>query len=288
MNGIKMLNCGRQSRHELQPGPATASARHVAACTPGALPNRNIARCKDALELLTSLPNSCASLAFFDPQHRDVLDKLAYGNEGARQRERCKLPAMSKGYIDACCREIARVLVPSGYCLRWMDTFTLCEAHHLRVADVLKCVDLISWDDERKPGGNGYRSRRCGGYLLVLQKPPIRARATWRDHGIRDHWSEKVDRKIHPHVKPQGLIERLIAATTAPGDLVLDPAAGGFGVLTACLRLGREFVGCDVDAATVAHFNESAVIKNVDSLTENERAKLVAASHEARPSKRVR
>jgi hypothetical protein len=33
-----------------------------------------------------------------------------------------------------------------------------------------------------------------------------------------------------------------------------DPAAGGFGVLTACLRLGREFVGCDIDAATVARF----------------------------------
>jgi site-specific DNA-methyltransferase (adenine-specific) len=95
------------------------------------LPGRNVAQCGDALELLTSLPNSCASLAFFDPQHRDVLDKLAYGNEGARQRERCKLPQMSAHYIDQCCREIARVLVPSGYCLRWLDTFTLCEAHHL-------------------------------------------------------------------------------------------------------------------------------------------------------------
>jgi hypothetical protein len=29
-----------------------------------------------------------------------------------------------------------------------------------------------------------------------------------------------------------------------------DPAAGGFGVLAATLRLGREFIGCDVDAAS--------------------------------------
>ena len=44
------------------------------------------------------------------------------------------------------------------------------------------CVDLIAWDNLRP--GNGYRSRRRGGYLLVLQKPPLRAKATWRDHGI--------------------------------------------------------------------------------------------------------
>ena len=207
---------------------------------------RDIAQRGDALELLRSLPDHCTPLAFFDPQYRENLDKLAYGNEGARQRKRCRLPQMTSGYIDQCVREIARVLRPSGYLMLWTDTFRLCQGYHLRAVGILKCVDLISWDDERIPGGNGYRSRRCGGYLLVLQKPPIRARATWRDHGIRDHWSEKVDRKIHPHIKPQGLVERLIAAVTLPSDLVIDPAAGGFGVLTACLRLGREFIGCDI------------------------------------------
>ena len=127
---------------------------------------RNVAQRGDALELLRSLPAACAALAFFDPQHRGVLDRLAFGNEGARQRERCRLPAMGDDYIDACCREIARVLVPSGYSMRWVDTYGLCEAHHLRVADCLKCVDLIAWDNLRP--GNGYRSRRRGDYLLVL------------------------------------------------------------------------------------------------------------------------
>ena len=47
------------------------------------------------------------------------------------------------------------------------------------------------------------------------------------------------------HAKPVGLIERLIAAVTLPGDLVIDPQAGGFGVLHAAGRLGREFIGCD-------------------------------------------
>ena len=92
----------------------------------------------------------------------------------------------------------------------------------------------------------GYRSRRCGDYLLILQKPPLRAKTTWRDHGIRDRWVEKVDTRIHPHIKPAGLIRRLIAAVTAPGDLIIDPAAGSFLVMHVAHELGRRFIGCDI------------------------------------------
>src|SRR5262249_52896886 len=117
-----------------------------------------------------------------------------------------------------------------------------CEAHHQRVADCLQSVDLIAWDNLRM--GMGYRTRRRGDNLLVLQRPPVTAK-NWRDRSISSRWVEKVNRKIHPHVKPIGLIERLIGAVTLPGDLVIDPAAGSFGVLHAALRRGREFIGCD-------------------------------------------
>src|SRR4029077_801257 len=102
----------------------------------------------DALTLLQSLPDGCTPLVFFDPQYRGVLDKLSYGNEGARQKGRFALPAMSNDYIDACCHEAARVLTPSGYLLRWTDTFHLCEGDHLRIREV-QCVDLVAWDSLR-------------------------------------------------------------------------------------------------------------------------------------------
>jgi site-specific DNA-methyltransferase (adenine-specific) len=205
----------------------------------------NIAQTGDALDLLRSLPDACTPLVHFDPQYRGTLDRQRYGNEGARQSARCALPQMPEEYIDACIREAARVLVPSGYMLLWADTFNLLEGHHLRLADVFKCVDLISWDSERF--GMGYRTRRCGGYLIVLQRPPVRAKATWHDHRIRDRWREKIDRAAypHPHAKPIGLISRLIDATTQRGALVVDPAAGGFTALNAARNLERRFIGCD-------------------------------------------
>src|SRR6516165_10903150 len=203
---------------------------------------RNVAQHGDSLALLQSLPDHCTPLVFFDPQYRGVLDMLKYGNEGARQRGRFNLPAMTGDYIDSCCGEAARVLKPNGYLLRWTDTYHLCEGDHLRISE-LKCVDLIAWDSLRM--GNGYRSRRRGDYLLIMQKPPITAK-NWCDHGIPSRWHEKVNRSIHPHLKPIGLITRLVGAVTQPGDVVVDPAAGSFVVMRAAHQLERNFIGCDV------------------------------------------
>ena len=206
----------------------------------------NVAQMGDALVLLRSLPDSAAALGFFDPQFRELLERQCYGNEGvSRQSERARLPAMTSDYIDAVVHEFGRVLKPSGYLMRWTDKFCLCEGRHLSIpSEVLKVVDLIATDNERI--GMGYRTRCRGDFLIVLQKPPIKARATWTDHAVPDRWIEKVDRKLHPHVKPLGLIERLIAATTRPGELVVDPAAGSFGTMHAALVLERPFLGCDI------------------------------------------
>ena len=53
--------------------------------------------------------------------------------------------------------------------------------------------------------------------------------------------------KIHPHSKPIELQKRLIAATTKDGELVLDPAAGGYSVFEACKAVNRDFIGGDIE-----------------------------------------
>jgi hypothetical protein len=52
--------------------------------------------------------------------------------------------------------------------------------------------------------------------------------------------------RSHPHIKPISLITRLSGAVTKPGDLVVDPAAGGFTVMHVVAEMGRKFIGCDI------------------------------------------
>lgn len=203
----------------------------------------NAAQRGDALTLLQSLPDCCRPLVFFDPQHRAVLDRLKFGNEGARQRGRYRLPQMTEGYIDNCCREIARVLVPSGYCMRWIDTFGLCEGLYLHVADVLKPVDLIAWDSLRP--GMGKRTRRRGDYLLILQKFPVHAR-TWRDHGISSRWVEKVDRRLHPAYQANWTYPAIDRRDHGNGRSRRRPRRRLLCRDGAAHELGRNFVGCDL------------------------------------------
>ena len=107
----------------------------------------------------------------------------------------------------------------------------------------LSPVDLITW--KKGTFGMGWRSRHVSEYLVVLQREPLHAARTWRDHGLPDVWEERTE-KAHPHSKPVGLQERLMRAVTQPGELVVDPAAGGYSVLEACVRCERNFVGCDI------------------------------------------
>ena len=202
----------------------------------------------DGLKLLGLLPEGSAPVVVFDPQYRGVLDKLKFGNEGKqRGRARCELPQMTEEVIVRFLRGIERVLTPTGHCFLWVDKFHLCSGLDGWLDGTsLSVVDLISWDKMRM--GMGYRSRRTTEYLVVLQKPPRRAKGVWMIHNIPDTWREKVTRKgAHPHSKPLELQSRLISAVSNEGDLVVDPAAGGFSVMEAALAVNRNFCGCDVN-----------------------------------------
>ena len=47
--------------------------------------------------------------------------------------------------------------------------------------------------------------------------------------------------------KPEKLMERLIKASSSPGDLVFDPFCGAGTVPVVCERLGRRFVACEIN-----------------------------------------
>ena len=60
------------------------------------------------------------------------------------------------------------------------------------------------------------------------------------------------ERTGYPTQKPEALLERLLGACTAPGDLVLDPYAGSGTTLAVARRLGRRAVGIDENPDAIA------------------------------------
>ena len=91
------------------------------------------------------------------------------------------------------------------------------------------------------------------------------------EHGRRDRWqphplgakprdvleipvicngmSEKTE---HPTQKPEALIERLVLASSAPGQLVVDPFVGSGTTAVVAARLGRRWLAGDADPRHVA------------------------------------
>lgn len=202
----------------------------------------------DGLSMLGKLDADIIPLVFFDPQYRTILDKQKYGNEGeTRGKKRAELPQMTEEVIAGIVREIERVLMPSGHLMLWVDKFILCNGFgNLIEGSKFETVDLITWNKDRM--GMGYRTRRFGEHLIIFQKPPKRAKGVWRVHDIPDVWTEKIENEgsNHTHRKPIGLQKRLIEAVTNEGDIVVDPAAGGYSVMYAALEVGRHFLGCDI------------------------------------------
>ena len=55
------------------------------------------------------------------------------------------------------------------------------------------------------------------------------------------------DKLIHQNQKPIPLIEQMIELSTNKGDIVFDGFMGSCTTAVACHRLGRKFIGCELD-----------------------------------------
>lgn len=71
----------------------------------------------------------------------------------------------------------------------------------------------------------------------------------WNDiFRLQGNGLEKVN---YPTQKPEKLLERLIKAYTNPGDLVLDCFMGSGTTLAASFKLGRKFIGSDINLGAI-------------------------------------
>lgn len=106
---------------------------------------------------------------------------------------------------------------------------------------------MIVWD---KGGlGMGWHYRRCYETVLVGEKPG--AKCKWYGGNsvpnVIRYGKIIPSAEQHPTEKPEELASHFILLHSEPGDLILDPFAGSGSTLAAAERLGRKWIGCELD-----------------------------------------
>lgn len=129
----------------------------------------------------------------------------------------------------------------------WMTANIAAGLDHVRIGQWVKQGSPPQFSGDRPANGceacivahaKG-RKRWNGGGLPALWNHPIRALEARRAGDGRDD---------HITPKPIGLMMELVEQFTDPDDIVLDPFCGSGTTGVACLRLGRRFIGIEMDA----------------------------------------
>lgn len=103
---------------------------------------------------------------------------------------------------------------------------------------------------------NSYRAVSEYEYLYTVWKPGVTkvnrsklSTAEWGSWGSRGIWDIPSVRKndSHPAKFPLELAEKVIKLYTEPGDLVLDPFLGSGTTAQAAKKLGRKYIGIELD-----------------------------------------
>ena len=95
-------------------------------------------------------------------------------------------------------------------------------------------------------------------------------RYEWRGNvqGCTVNWRNTgVDARIHPTQKPVGLYKGLLANYAKPGNLILDTHVGSGSSIIACIDMGFDYIGYEIDAGyykamqdRVYHFTRQTVL----------------------------
>ena len=218
--------------------------------------------CADALQVMELLPDRSIQMVFSDPPyghnnnnngdliHRreaalgvgKVGEARPIANDGVEATELFEAMlsearrVLDKGCCCCCCGGGGG---PDPMFARWS----------MLIDKALDFVQMVVWD--KGPMGMGWRYRRSYETVLVGCKPgkPMR----WYDETDR---IENIIRHItkvipqadeHPTQKPVELAAHFIALHSQPGDVILDPFAGSGSTGVAAVRMGRRFIGVEID-----------------------------------------
>jgi DNA modification methylase len=167
-----------------------------------------------------------------------------------------------------------RVIKPTGsiFYLNYPEFNSLMYAWLFFNKDIgIKPQEIITWVYNSNMGGHPLRkaSRTWLWLSKVKKEPPVtmfygeyinhtdkriqqlekegrrpREIDWWYFNQVKNVSKEKTE---HPCQLPEKMLEKIVEATSAEGDVVLDPFAGSGSTLVVAKRLGRRYIGIESD-----------------------------------------
>lgn len=111
--------------------------------------------------------------------------------------------------------------------------------------------NILIWDKGNWGAGdliNGYGFQ----YEMIVYASKSNRELTKRTGDILRFPRVSVPGQTHQHQKPDALLTYLIENSTSGDDLIVDPFMGSGRVGVCCARLGRRFIGCEIDTCYYA------------------------------------
>lgn len=223
----------------------------------------------DSLRLLPKMPAESVDMIFADPPYFLSNDgitcrsgRMTSVNKG--EWDEGKTPQQRHCFNRMWIRRCRRVLKPDGTI--WISG-TFHNIYSIGMAleqEGFRIINNITWQKTNPPPN---LSCRCFTHstetILWAQKDDKKAkhRFNYSDmkemnggHQMKDVWTGPLtppkEKRFgsHPTQKPEYLLERIVLASTVPGDLILDPFCGTGTTGAAAIHYGRRFVGFDLEA----------------------------------------
>ena len=186
----------------------------------------------DCIEVLQRVPDASIDLVVTDPPfivRYTSKDGRGYPNDD------------NVDWLAPAFREVHRVLKQDRFCLcfySWKHAARFLEAWE---GAGFKPVGHLVWTKDYASRTGVVQYRHDLTYVLAKGNPrPERI--------LRDVLPYQFEgNRLHPAQRPVSALRPLISAFSKPGDIVLDPFAGSGTTGVAAKRLGRRFLGIELD-----------------------------------------
>ena len=101
----------------------------------------------------------------------------------------------------------------------------------------------------KKAGGKMINARDADGNVMYQMSDTRVIDNVWRLSMLQP--ADKTQNLFYPTQKPEHLIERILLASTNPGDLVFDCFMGSGTTQAVAMKLGRRFIGADINLGAI-------------------------------------